>query len=88
MRAVFTEKELKDIDSAFMKLAIARVDLYTTLPLSVVLANPATPWFPPFPLPLRWATRWWFARRHPGAWEFGPMDIAGNPQPMTRTAAL
>ncbi|KAJ7185096.1 hypothetical protein GGX14DRAFT_620515 [Mycena pura] len=35
MRAVFTEKELKDIDSAFMKRALANVDFSTTLPLSV-----------------------------------------------------
>ncbi|KAJ7185131.1 hypothetical protein GGX14DRAFT_702140 [Mycena pura] len=72
MRAVFTEKELKDIDSAFMKRALANVDFSTTLPLSVVCGNPATPWFPPFPTPLKWATRWWFSRKISAAWEFGP----------------
>ncbi|KAJ7501884.1 hypothetical protein B0H11DRAFT_2224247 [Mycena galericulata] len=38
------------------------------------------PSFPPFPLPLKWATRWWFARRHSAAWEFGPLDLYGNPR--------
>ncbi|KAJ7644766.1 hypothetical protein FB45DRAFT_299503 [Roridomyces roridus] len=80
MRAVFTEKELKDIDNEFMKQALAKIDFNTTLPLSIVCGNPATPWFPPFPLPLKWATRWWFSRKYPGAWEFGPLDLAGNPR--------
>ncbi|KAJ7511315.1 hypothetical protein B0H11DRAFT_1954698 [Mycena galericulata] len=80
MRAAFTEQELRDIDAAFMKLAMQKIDFYTALPLSVVCGNPATPWFPPFPLPLKWATRWWFARRHSAAWEFGPLDLYGNPR--------
>ncbi|KAJ7772860.1 hypothetical protein DFH07DRAFT_801744 [Mycena maculata] len=80
MRAVFTEKELKDMDSAFMKLALVKIDFNMTLPLSVVCGNPATPWFPPFPTPLKWATRWWFSRKHSAAWEFGPLDLAGNPR--------
>ncbi|KAJ6486719.1 hypothetical protein C8R45DRAFT_1098017 [Mycena sanguinolenta] len=80
MRAAFTEKELTDIDSAFMKLALAKIDFYVTLPLSVVCGNPATPWFPPFPTPLKWATRWWFSRRYSSAWEYGPLDLSGNPR--------
>ncbi|KAJ7493148.1 hypothetical protein B0H11DRAFT_1911087 [Mycena galericulata] len=82
MRAVFTEKELKDMDAAFMKLMLAKIEFSTALPLSVVCANPATPCvrFPPFPLPLKWATRWWFARKHSAAWEFGPLDLYGNPR--------
>ncbi|KAJ7223047.1 hypothetical protein GGX14DRAFT_387422 [Mycena pura] len=63
MRAVFTEQELQELDSAFMKRAMGKIDFYTSLPLSVVCGNPATPWFPPFPTPLKWATRWWFSRR-------------------------
>jgi hypothetical protein len=43
MRAAFTEKELKDIDSGFMKFALTKIDFSTTLPLSVVYGNPATP---------------------------------------------
>ncbi|KAJ7451705.1 hypothetical protein FB451DRAFT_1284077 [Mycena latifolia] len=80
MREVFTEKELKDMDSAFMKLALAKIDFNTTLPLSVVCGNPATPWFPPFPTPLKWATRYWFARKYKEAWEFGPLDLYGKPR--------
>ncbi|KAK7046315.1 hemerythrin HHE cation-binding domain protein [Favolaschia claudopus] len=80
MRAVFTEKELKDIDSAFMKQALAKIDFNTTLPLSVVCGNPATPWFPPFPTPLKWAIRWWFSRKYSASWEFGPLDMSGKPR--------
>ncbi|KAJ6462274.1 hypothetical protein C8R47DRAFT_1240208 [Mycena vitilis] len=80
MREVFTEQELKDIDSAFMKKALEKIEFATTLPLSVVCGNPATPWFPPFPLPLKWATRWWFARKYSEAWEFGPLDLYGKPR--------
>ncbi|THU97141.1 hypothetical protein K435DRAFT_838742 [Dendrothele bispora CBS 962.96] len=84
MRAVFTEKELKDIDSGFMNLALKKIEFATTMPLSVVCGNPATPWFPPFPLPLKWATRWWFARKYSEAWEFGPLDLYGNPREMPK----
>lgn len=42
---MFTEKELKEIDTGFMKLALAKIDFSTTLPLSVVCGNPATPWY-------------------------------------------
>ncbi|KAJ3742335.1 hypothetical protein DFH05DRAFT_1461458 [Lentinula detonsa] len=80
MRANFTEKDLKDIDSGFMSLALKRIEFATTMPLSVVCGNPETPWFPPFPLPLKWATRWWFARKYSEAWEFGPLDLYGNPR--------
>ncbi|KAJ6626625.1 hypothetical protein B0H10DRAFT_506034 [Mycena sp. CBHHK59/15] len=83
MRAHFTEKELIDMDAAFMKLALQKINFSTTLPLSVVCGNPATPWFPRFPLPLKWATRWWFARKlskYSASWEFGPLDLYGNPE--------
>ncbi|KAJ6617141.1 hypothetical protein B0H10DRAFT_2034265 [Mycena sp. CBHHK59/15] len=80
MRAVFTEKELKDIEAAFMKLAMANIEFSTALPLSVVCGNPATPWFPPFPAPLKWATRWWFSRKYSEAWQFGPLNLYGNPR--------
>jgi len=80
IRAVFTETELKEMDDAFMKQVMAKIDLYTVLPMSLVCANPATPWFPPFPTPLKWAARWWFSRRHSEAWEFGPLDFSGNPR--------
>ncbi|KAF8169124.1 hypothetical protein K438DRAFT_1983441 [Mycena galopus ATCC 62051] len=80
MRAVFTEKELKDMDAAFMKLALAKTDFNTTLPLSVVCGNPATPWFPPFPLPLKWLTTYWFSRKYKESWEFGPLDLYGTPR--------
>jgi hypothetical protein len=43
MRAAFTEKELKDIDSGFMKFALTKIDFSFMLPLSVVYGNPATP---------------------------------------------
>ena len=44
MREKFTIAELKAIDSEFMKRAMASVDFYKTMPLSVVCANPSTPW--------------------------------------------
>jgi hypothetical protein len=44
MKAHFTIDELKAIESAFMKRALATIDFYTTLPLTVVCANPSTPW--------------------------------------------
>ena len=36
--------------------------------------------FPPLPLPIKWATQLWFSRRHKEAWEFGPVDLYGNPR--------
>ncbi|KAJ7813978.1 hypothetical protein B0H13DRAFT_1925058, partial [Mycena leptocephala] len=84
MLAAFTEKDLKDIDAAFMKLALQKIEFVTTLPLSVVCGNPATPWFPLFPLPLKWATRRWFARKYNAAWEFGPLDLHGNPRALDK----
>jgi len=80
MRAAFTEKELKDMDGAFMKLALAKVDFSATLPLGMVCGNPATPWFPPLPLPVKWAARYWFSRKYKESWEFGPLDLYGNPR--------
>lgn len=44
MRQNFTEKELKDIDEEFFKLALKGVDYYTMLPLGLISTNPATPW--------------------------------------------
>ncbi|KAF9522453.1 hypothetical protein CPB83DRAFT_111627 [Crepidotus variabilis] len=76
----FNENELKAIDNQFMKHALKDVNLYTSLPISVVCGNPVTPWFPPLPLPLKWATRYWFSRRHREAWEFGPVGWDGKPK--------
>ncbi|KAJ6589755.1 hypothetical protein B0H19DRAFT_1249273 [Mycena capillaripes] len=56
MCEAFTEQQLKDIDAAFMKFALQKIEFSTTLPLSIVCGNPDTPWFPPFPLPLKWET--------------------------------
>ena len=95
MREKFTIVELKAMDKEFMKRALASVDYYKTMPLSLVCGNPSTPWWvlldfdelnyshfkfrwPPIPAPLKWATRWWFARRYREAWEFGPLDFSGN----------
>jgi len=80
LRENFAEKQLQDIDREFMKHALDGINFYTTLPIVIVCGNPATPWFPPLPLPLKWATRWWFSRRHQDAWEFGPLDLAGKPK--------
>jgi len=81
MKEKFTIAELKAIDNEFMQRALKTIDFYKTLPLSVVCANPSTPWFPPFPAPLKWATRWWFAWRYSEAWQFGPMDFSGQERP-------
>ncbi|KAF9523962.1 hypothetical protein CPB83DRAFT_862022 [Crepidotus variabilis] len=87
LRQHFTEKELKDIDTAFMKVALKDINFYTSLPFAAVCADPATPWFPPLPTPLKWATRFWFSRRHRDAWQFGPMDLAGNPKALPSISA-
>jgi len=81
IQAKFTIDELKAIDTEFVKRALASVDFYTSLPLMIVCANPSTPWFPPIPTPLKWATRWWFSRRYSKAWEFGPLDLSGKERP-------
>ncbi|KAJ4495612.1 hypothetical protein C8R41DRAFT_276313 [Lentinula lateritia] len=101
LKAVFTEKELKDIDSQGLSIALKTVSFYTSIPWGMVCANPATPWwvlrtdymgllivfaadwacrFPPLPLPVKLATRWWFSRRYREAWEFGPLDLYGKPR--------
>jgi hemerythrin-like domain-containing protein len=76
----FTRKELKAIDDAFIWRAIKNVTFNTTIPVILVCANPATPWFPPLPGPLLWAVRVWFSRKYAAAWEFGPCDINGKPK--------
>ncbi|KAF9525795.1 hypothetical protein CPB83DRAFT_858899 [Crepidotus variabilis] len=80
IRKHFTEQELKAIDAEFMKRATSGVDLYTALPLATICANPATPWFPAIPTPLKWANRIWFSRRYQESWEFGPLDLYGQPK--------
>jgi len=74
----FTAKELQSIDDAFIRRAIKAIKFNTTIPLSLVCANPATPWFPPLPAPLLWAVRVWFSRKYAASWEFGPCDINGK----------
>ena len=44
MQAKFTVAELKDINSEFVKRAMASIDFYKSLPLTVVCGNPSTPW--------------------------------------------
>ncbi|KAH9487381.1 hypothetical protein JR316_0001456 [Psilocybe cubensis] len=78
IKAAFTEQELKAIDKDFQKIVFADIDFHTTLPMTIVCMNPATPWFPPLPAPARWAARWWFSRKHSAAWQFGPLDFSGN----------
>ncbi|KAF9527422.1 hypothetical protein CPB83DRAFT_907629 [Crepidotus variabilis] len=103
IKECFTEKELKAIDSEFMKVALKDANFYTSLPMVLICGNPATPWrvflsfsngnmnlsngcvylrFPPFPLPLIWAIRYWYSRRHREAWEFGPLDLNGKVKPL------
>ncbi|KAJ3814843.1 hypothetical protein F5876DRAFT_72548 [Lentinula aff. lateritia] len=47
LKAVFTEKELKDIDSQGLSIALKTVSFYTSIPWGMVCANPATPWWVP-----------------------------------------
>ncbi|KAF9527421.1 hypothetical protein CPB83DRAFT_836591 [Crepidotus variabilis] len=82
IKECFTVNELKAIESEFMKVALKDANFYTSLPILLVCGNPATPWFPPFPLPLRWAIRYWFSRRHREAWEFGLLDLDGIVKPL------
>ncbi|KAK2464023.1 hypothetical protein APHAL10511_003967 [Amanita phalloides] len=80
MRANYTEKELKQMDSDFMKIILSELDFYKNLPLGLATMDPNTPWFPPLPLPIKWATRLWYSRKYKKAWEFGPTDLYGNPR--------
>ncbi|KAF8798500.1 hypothetical protein BYT27DRAFT_7264653 [Phlegmacium glaucopus] len=78
IQANFTLAELDAIEAGFKKRVLAAIDFYTSLPICLVCASPNALWFPPFPAPLKWATRWWFSRRHSEAWKFGPMDFSGK----------
>ncbi|KIL69065.1 hypothetical protein M378DRAFT_763834 [Amanita muscaria Koide BX008] len=80
MRAAFTAKELKDIDAELLKIILATTDFYTNLPMALVCQDPDTAWFPPLPYLIKLATRWWFYRRYKESWEFGPVDLYGNPR--------
>ncbi|KAF8732650.1 hypothetical protein AX14_004095 [Amanita brunnescens Koide BX004] len=80
MRANFTEKELKQLEKDFLNLILAEFDFYKNLPMGLVCMDPNNAWFPPLPLPIKWATRLWFFRRYKEAWEFGPLDLYGNPR--------
>jgi len=44
IRAAFSEKELKEMDKEFQKRVFSGIDFYTTLPMTTVCGNPATPW--------------------------------------------
>jgi len=78
LREKYTIAELKELDKKYMKIVMASIDLYKSMPLSVVCANPSTPWWPPIPALIKWTTMWWFAGRYREAWEFGPLDLSGN----------
>lgn len=38
--------------------------------------------FPPLPGAIPYAIKYWFGRRHAGAWRFNPCDYWGNPVPL------
>ena len=44
MRANFTEKELKQMESDFMKIVLAEVDFYKNLPMGLVCMDPNNAW--------------------------------------------
>jgi len=44
MRAHFTEKELKKMDSDFMKIVLAEIDFYKNLPMGLVCMDPNNSW--------------------------------------------
>ncbi|TFL03959.1 hypothetical protein BDV98DRAFT_563320 [Pterulicium gracile] len=80
LRAAFTARELKVIGDKVFKAAMSDVDYHIVMPLVMVSLNPATPWFPPIPLPVRWAIRFYFSWKHADAWEFGAVDFRGRPR--------
>ncbi|TFL03953.1 hypothetical protein BDV98DRAFT_590822 [Pterulicium gracile] len=80
LRAAFTARELKVIGDKVFKAAMSDVDYHIVMPLVMVSLNPATPWFPPIPLPMRWAIRFYFSWKHADAWEFGAVDFRGRPR--------
>jgi Hemerythrin HHE cation binding domain len=38
--------------------------------------------FPPVPRIMNYVVKYWFARKHSGAWRFNPCDMRGNPRPL------
>ena len=42
IRECFTEKELKDLDSEFMKHALGGISFWTTVPITIACGDPAT----------------------------------------------
>jgi len=44
VRAHFTEKELKQMDSDFMKIVLAEIDFYKNLPMGLVCMDPNNAW--------------------------------------------
>jgi hypothetical protein len=44
MRANFTEKELKQMESDFMKIVLEKLDYYKNLPMGLVCMDPNNAW--------------------------------------------
>ncbi|KAJ6576657.1 hypothetical protein DFH09DRAFT_365617 [Mycena vulgaris] len=82
LRAVFTEKDLQDIEAGIIKIILKDVSLFTTLPMGLICHDKSTaPYFPPLPKPLLLAVQYGFSWRYNDAWQFGPCDIYGKLKP-------
>ncbi|KAJ7475995.1 hypothetical protein FB451DRAFT_1245418 [Mycena latifolia] len=82
LRAVFTKKDLADMEANLVKIILKEISLFTTLPIGLICHDKATaPYFPPMPKPILWAVQYGFSWKHNEAWQFGPCDIYGKLKP-------
>ncbi|KAJ7707541.1 hypothetical protein B0H17DRAFT_1192023 [Mycena rosella] len=82
LRAVFTKKDLADMEANLVKIILKDISLFTTLPIGLLCHDKSTaPHFPPMPAPVLFAVKYAFSWRHNDAWQFAPCDIHGNLKP-------
>ncbi|KAK7033264.1 hemerythrin domain-containing protein [Favolaschia claudopus] len=82
MRAAFTEKDLKDLESQLGARVMKEVSITTALPMGLICHDKSTAsYFPPLPGPLMWVVKYGLFRLHSDAWAFGPCDVNGVVKP-------
>ncbi|KAJ7067099.1 hypothetical protein C8F01DRAFT_1247500 [Mycena amicta] len=82
LQAVITEHDLQDLADQFIKLMKKEISLVTAMPLGLVCHDKSTaPYFPPFPAPVLWMTKYALYYLHSDAWAFGPCDVNGVLKP-------
>ncbi|KAJ7170812.1 hypothetical protein C8R43DRAFT_67805 [Mycena crocata] len=82
LRAAFTKEDLAELEAQIVKMILADVSFFTTLPIGLICHDKSTAtYFPPLPKPLLLAVQYGFSWRHSKAWAFGPCDIYGKLKP-------